>query len=75
MFQYAFELFTSCGQIFIHHDLKQEPKILTSVETDPREPFIEYQPGRHYFFGKVTRIDPMLLEVIEVQATLFQLIN
>lgn len=75
MFQNAFKLFPCRRQILVHHDLEQEPEILTSVETDPGESLIEHQPRRHHFFGKVTRINAMLLEVVEVQTALFQLIN
>ena len=70
-----FEELSRAWQILVHHELQQEAKVLITMETNPSERVIEHKSGRHNLFGEVQRADAVVLEVVEVQAALFQFVD
>ena len=59
-------------QRFVHHQLQEISKVVTSVEAYPMNLVIENESGLSYFFCKVKRLDSLSLQSAEVNAAILQ---
>ena len=61
-----FEILSRRWQIFIHHQLDHESKVLVTVEANPGQLVIQNQTRGHSLLCKVQRVDSVMLEIVEI---------
>ena len=70
-----FEILSRRWQIFIHHQLDHEAKVLVTVEANPGQLVIQNQTRGHSLLCKVQWVDSVMLEIVEIQSTLLQFVD